>query len=199
MDESTPSGRPVSNAPGGSAPSPDAPSPHQSPPASDIAEAAGDNRVEEAAEGGGAAGSPAPAETMLALRKFVRVAQRTPAVVARRAGLSHSELQVLELLSDGATSPAELSRLVGVTSAAMSGIVDRLVARGHASRAPHPDDGRRTVVEISESGRAEAIGHMAPMLDGLVALDASMTPEERATVVRFLKGATTASRQLEGP
>ncbi|WP_370891298.1 MarR family winged helix-turn-helix transcriptional regulator [Janibacter sp. GXQ6167] len=142
---------------------------------------------------------PTPPETMLALRELVRVAQRTPAVVARRAGLSHSELQVLELLSDGATSPAELSRVVGVTSAAMSGIVDRLVARGHASRAPHPADGRRTVVDISDSGRAEAIGHLSPMLAELAAVDAAMTDEEREAVVRFLTAATRAIRQLEGP
>lgn len=136
---------------------------------------------------------------MLALRELVQVAQRTPAAMARRAGLSHSELQVLELVSEGATSPAELSRAVGVTSAAMSGIVDRLESRGHASRAPHPQDGRRTVIEISESGRAEALTHLAPMLTELTAVDAAMTAAEREVVVGFLKAATRAIRQVEGP
>ena len=82
------------------------------------------------------------------------------------------------------------------TSAATSGIIDRLVARGHAERHPHPEDGRRTVVTISESGRAEVLGHLMPMFLQLAVLDAGLTEEERQIVERYLRGASEALRRL---
>ena len=50
---------------------------------------------------------------------------------------------------DQPMGPGELGRLLGVSSAAASGIIDRLEARGHAQRASHASDGRRTSVTIS--------------------------------------------------
>lgn len=131
-----------------------------------------------------------------ALRALVQVAQATPGAVARRAGLSHNELAVLDLLSEGSRGPSELARALGVTSAAASGIVDRLVARGHAQRVPHEADRRRTLVELSESGRAEALAHLRPMLVALARLDGDLTEEERRLVTRYLQEATEAIRQV---
>lgn len=144
----------------------------------------------------GEAGAWHSSGSLDALREFVQVSARVNPAVAKRAGLSHSELEVLELLSRDDQGPAALSRDLGVTTAATSGIIDRLVARGHAQRRPHPKDRRRTVVSISESGRAEAVSQLMPMFLGLAELDRSMTDGERAIVERYLRGATEALRRL---
>ena len=92
--------------------------------------------------------------------------------------------------------PVELARALGVTSAASSGVVDRLVGRGHAERRPHPDDGRRTEVVITESGRVEVFALLAPMFAALAELDSSLSDDERVVVERYLRGATAAMRAL---
>ena len=57
-------------------------------------------------------------------------------------------------------------------------------------------DGRRTSVTISDSGRAEVVGHLMPMFRVLADLDASLTDDERAVVTRYLQGAIAALRTV---
>jgi DNA-binding MarR family transcriptional regulator len=131
-----------------------------------------------------------------ALQELVDVAGQVPHEVARRAGLSTSELHSLRHLMDSPMGPVQLARALGVTSAASSGVVDRLVARGHAERRPHAGDGRRTEVVITESGRVEVFRRLAPMFSALARLDSSLSDDERDVVERYLRGATAAMRSL---
>lgn len=134
--------------------------------------------------------------TLELLRELVGVAESVSPTVARRAGLSVTELQVLELIAERPWGPADLSRELHVTSAATSGIVDRLVARGHAVRSPHEQDRRRTVVSISDSGRREVLGHLLPMFMGLAEVDAALSEADREVVARYLEGAIAALRRV---
>lgn len=137
-----------------------------------------------------------PSPTLDALQDLVDVAALVPAEVARQAGLSTSELHSLRHLMSTPMGPVELAKVLGVTSAASSGVVDRLVARGHAERRPHPDDGRRTQVVITESGQAEVFRRLAPMFTALANLDASLDDDEKVVVERYLRGAVAAMRSL---
>lgn len=92
--------------------------------------------------------------------------------------------------------PVDLAKALGVTSAASSGIVDRLVSRGHAKRQDHPDDRRRTEVVVTHSGRREVLALLSPMLTALTELDASLTDEQRDVVEDYLRGATAAMRSM---
>ena len=134
--------------------------------------------------------------SLVALRELIDVAAAVPSAVAARAALSHHEFTALEHLIRGPMGPVELAKILGVTSAASSGVVDRLVARGHASRAPHQHDGRRTVVTISDTGREEVLGYLMPMFLALREMDAPLDDAERAVVTGYLLAATTAIRRL---
>lgn len=137
--------------------------------------------------------------TLLALRDLVAAGSRVNHVVSRRAGLSESELVALEHLTREQIGPAEVARRLEVSTAAATGIVDRLVARGHVERRPHEVDRRRTELHITDSGREEIIGHLMPMFAALHQHDASFTEEEKAVVQRYLRGATEAfERVLDG-
>ena len=137
-------------------------------------------------------GSP----TLDALQELVDVAGAVPPAVARRAGLSTSELHSLRHLMEASRSPGDLARLLGVTSAASSGVVDRLVAHGHAERRPHGVDGRRTEVVITDSGRREVFSLLAPMFAALATLDRGLEDREREVVDRYLQGAIAALRTV---
>ncbi|MDQ2756881.1 MAG: MarR family transcriptional regulator [Actinomycetota bacterium] len=137
-----------------------------------------------------------PSETLTTLQTLIDVAGSVPAAVARRADLSTSELHALRHLSADPLGPAELAHRLGVTSAAASGVVDRLEAHGHVERRAHAHDGRRTEVHLTDEGRAEVIRRMAPMFTALGTLDTSLTPQERVAVDRYLAGAIAAIRTL---
>lgn len=135
-------------------------------------------------------------DTLQLIMELTDVSGQLPHALARRTGLSESELHSLRHLLGGPLGPNDLARTLGVTSAASSGIVDRLEARGHVSRQPHPTDKRRTVVAISDSGRTEVLTQMRPMFEALVTADAKLTDDQRTVVDGYLRDITAAMRTL---
>lgn len=134
-----------------------------------------------------------------ALRALVTTGARVNHVVARRAGISTTELVTLEHLAREQIGPAEVARRLEVSTAAATGIVDRLVAHGHVQRRPHAADRRRTELVLTESGRGEVVGHLLPMFIALDELDRGFSDDERAVVERYLRGAIGAFEQVVGP
>lgn len=69
--------------------------------------------------------------------------------VAIRFGLSESDIETLEsLLELGATTAGRLSELTGLTSGAVTRVIDRLEQAGYVRRVPDPADRRRVIVEV---------------------------------------------------
>ena len=134
--------------------------------------------------------------TLQLIMELTDVSGLLPHALARRTGLSESELHSLRHLIAGPLGPNDLARTLGVTSAASSGIVDRLEARGHVSRQPHPTDKRRTVVVISDSGRSEVLAEMRPMFEALVAADNRLGDKERPVVEAYVRDIINAMRTL---
>ncbi len=139
-----------------------------------------------------AARPPEPSPTLRALRRLIAVAELVQPAVAQQAGLTRTEVRTLEMLSQEALGPAEIARRLDVSTAASTGIVDRLVSHGHAVRSPHPSDRRRQVVEITDSGRGDTLALLAPMLERLAELDAELSDHDREVVTRFLEGSAEA-------
>lgn len=110
----------------------------------------------------------------------------------RRSGLGETELVALEHLVESPSGPGELARLLEVSTAASTGVVDRLERRGHVERRPHAEDRRRTEVHVTTAGREEIVGHLMPMLVALRELDEGLSEQEREVVLRFLDGARDA-------
>ena len=69
--------------------------------------------------------------------------------VAIRFGLSESDVEALELLIDtGAATAGRLSELMGLTTGAVTRVIDRLEQAGYVRRIPDPADRRRVIVEL---------------------------------------------------
>jgi DNA-binding MarR family transcriptional regulator len=69
--------------------------------------------------------------------------------VAIRFGLSESDIETLEALIEmGATTAGRLSELTGLTSGAVTRVIDRLEQAGYVRRVPDPADRRRVIVEV---------------------------------------------------
>ena len=116
-----------------------------------------------------------------------------------RGGRRDSELVALQHLVRAPLGPAELARILDVSTAASTGVVDRLAERGHVERHPHAGDRRRTEVRVTASGREEVLAHLLPMFAALDAWDRSFTDAERALVERYLRGVRAAFEEVSGP
>lgn len=131
-------------------------------------------------------------DALLALRAMSTAVGRVRPAVARRSGLTETELVTLERLVEGPVGFAELARILEVSTAAATGVGDRLEGHGHAVRRAHPSDRRRVELHVTDSGREEVLAHLLPMFRDLAAVDAQFSDEEKAVVARYLEGARAA-------
>lgn len=113
------------------------------------------------------------------------------AAIARDVGISVPELLALENLeSEGGLGPSELARRLQLSTGAVTALVDRLEAAGHAARAPHPSDRRRIVVTPTAKASQALAEQTAPLEQEVRDLAEGLTEREREIVVRFLDGLT---------
>ena len=107
----------------------------------------------------------------------------------RRSGLTGAQLNVVSLLGTrGPMTLSELSRDLAIGHSTVSGIVDRLQARGIVQRQPSASDRRYTLISLTDdlSKRVPALIAKGPG-SRLVGALADASPTERATMRDGLK------------
>src|SRR5882757_348661 len=82
--------------------------------------------------------------------------------VGRRLGLSATDRKCLDLICRGPVTAGGLARYTGLTTGAITGMIDRLVAAGYAERTPDPVDRGRIWV----SRRAGVLDEVLPAIFG---------------------------------
>ena len=90
-----------------------------------------------------------------ALYEFVSGQDRRRALHAV-LGLGPGKVELLIKLTDGPMTLREIARAMDVDPPAATVGVDKLEARGLVRRTPHPDDLRRKLVHLTDSGRDAA-------------------------------------------
>ncbi len=122
---------------------------------------------------------------------FVRAA-------AARMGVTVTDMQVIEsLTSSGPMTAGQLADLTGLTTGAITGMLNRLEEAGLVRRERDPEDGRRVIVRINPD--TDQIRGIAPSFDAIgKALEEQIsryTDEQVAFLVEFLKRSNAAARQ----
>ncbi|WP_028030325.1 MarR family winged helix-turn-helix transcriptional regulator [Gemmobacter nectariphilus] len=93
---------------------------------------------------------------------------------------------MVRLEAEGKSSQNRLGRLAAMDVATIKGVVDRLRERGLAVSEPDPDDRRRSVISLTDEGRA-LLARMRPV--GLAISEqtlAPLNPAERRTLLRLI-------------
>lgn len=83
--------------------------------------------------------------------------------------------------------PKELGQKLGVTSASMTALIDRLVKSGRVSREPHPSDRRALLLRPAPGSSQEVRGMMDLTHRRMAEIASSLSPEETKTVADFLE------------
>ena len=132
--------------------------------------------------------SSSSAGTLRALRRLVRALRLADRAAETRLGLSAAQLFVLERLAEGPVgSMAELAGRTLTDASSVSVVVQRLAERGLLVRATSQDDGRRTTLRLSASGkRLLGSAPRSPQADLLASLE-QLTATERRELERLLE------------
>ncbi len=104
--------------------------------------------------------------------------------VAARLGLNRTDLDCLSILHlTGSATAGELAEVTGLTTGAITGVIDRLVQIGYVQREADPADRRRVIVRaVPASGRP--VGELfAPMHQAIERLYDRYSDEELAVLL----------------
>jgi DNA-binding MarR family transcriptional regulator len=127
--------------------------------------------------------------------------------IADRAGLNATDFECLDVLDwTGPITAGELARRVGITSGAVTGVIDRLEREGWVRRASDPTDRRRVIVEPLSAGPdgpnperyAEMLQLFTPLQSEIAAIVDHLDDDQLETLVDYLKAANDAvERSIE--
>jgi DNA-binding transcriptional regulator GbsR (MarR family) len=143
----------------------------------------------------GAATSPRrrlEGEFLLALRRAGSVMQLLGAAAAEQIGINVTDLNCLNILAlRGRMTAGELARATGLTTASITGVLDRLEEARFVRREKDPSDRRRVVVRLdSERGMRDVAPVFVPVIKAYREAAAQYTDEQLETILGF-------QRQLE--
>ncbi|WP_323960401.1 MarR family transcriptional regulator [Arthrobacter sp. JZ12] len=147
---------------------------------------------------------PGSVDVLNALRQYRAAESEMRRRTRDSMGMNESDLLAIRYVmraheAGQSISPKDLSRLLNISTASTTGLIDRLVASGHLTRRPHPKD--RRSVEILPTSNAdhevrETLGEMHKrMIEVADALDST----EARIITRFLQRMTWAVEQHDHP
>ena len=137
-------------------------------------------------------------ELVRELRQFTGLGASFFRAAAARLGMTVTDMQVIDILdSTGPTTAGQLADLTGLTTGAITGMLNRLEEAGLVRRERDPNDGRRVIVRL-ERGKDE-IHKIGPIFDSLGKawdkLASDYDDEQIAFLLEFLKRSNAMSRK----
>ena len=132
------------------------------------------------------------ADGMAAVTSVTRVAQillNRVDHVLKPFALTFARFEVLELLAfsrSGALPLGKVGARLQVHPTSVTSAVDRLETQGFVRRTPHPSDGRATLAELTDAGRA-VVQDATAALNREVFADLGLEPDELRTLFSLLE------------
>jgi len=113
--------------------------------------------------------------------------------VAERLGMNSSDLECLDHVVRGPVTAGALAKATGLTTGAITGVVDRLERAGFARRETDPDDRRRILVRPLPSVEERVAPLFEPMERAALAALSRYGDNELALLLDFLDRTRKAS------
>ena len=119
-------------------------------------------------------------------------------------GMGETDLVALRYLLEAERAgrdvgPKELAVRLGVTSASMTSLVDRLVRSGYVTREPHPTDRRALILRPTAGSDQEVRSTLGDMHTRMMEAAESLSGEDSAVVVEFLRRMRKAIDSIANP
>lgn len=142
-------------------------------------------------------------QLLQAVRDLVLADREMRRAASRRMGVGERDLRavryVMAAVDQGPpATPHELAVHLGISTAAATVLLDRLVASGHVERVAHPRDRRSKVVVPTPQAYKETRAQLRHAHDAMRAAAAAVPPESRPAVVGFLQALADVMREEAG-
>ncbi|NOJ63901.1 MarR family transcriptional regulator [Arthrobacter sp. AET 35A] len=98
-----------------------------------------------------------------------------------------------------ALRPIDLSRLLNISTASTTTLIDRLETSGHLTRGAHPTDKRALILIPTMGEDTDVYQTFSVIYQRMLAVAQSLTPIEAATVGKFLGQITAALDPASAP
>jgi DNA-binding MarR family transcriptional regulator len=131
----------------------------------------------------------------LALREATALGQVFGETVAGRVGLGGIDLEYLDIIAlRGRMTAGELAGATGLTSGAITGVIDRLENAGFVRRERDEKDRRRVHVVVVPARMATAARHYESMGAAVAKLTAEYSVEEISLILDYITRSTAVFR-----
>lgn len=123
--------------------------------------------------------------------------------VANVAGIANSDMECMDILHlEGRVTAGRLAEVTGLTTGAITGVVDRLEKAGFVRRERDESDRRKVFISVIEEKAAEIGKLYVPMQQAMNKLWSSYSDEELRLLLRFAndgyRGVLEATAALKG-
>ncbi len=127
------------------------------------------------------------------VRQVLVLNEVTEFIMRREMNLNETDFQAMQhLMKQRSMSPGELAKMLHLTAAATTTVIDRLERKGHITRTPHPTDRRRWLISPSEESVRAAMAKLMPMIMDVDTMVRTYKDDEQAVIVDFLRKVVTS-------
>ena len=138
---------------------------------------------------------PELAALTLAIRHLISAAREFSARTSRELGVNGTDMAALSLLElNGPMGPTELATSLGVRSASVTVLLDRLERAGHVERVRSTSDRRRVLVATTASAHRASLDRVLPPILAIDAISRGLDDRDQAVIRRYLDAVTEAMR-----
>lgn len=118
-------------------------------------------------------------------------------LIADRLNISVTDLESLEVIArEGKLTAGRLAQHMGLTTGAITGLVDRLARAGYVVRAPDPADRRKVLIELNLKEVSRAVFPLyAGLSSAVLEYLGTLTVEQLRIIASFLNAAVSLSDQ----
>lgn len=115
---------------------------------------------------------------------------------AERMGVNATDLECLGVIQRGPATAGQLAVATGLTTGAITGVIDRLERAGFAKRAPDETDRRKVLVKMTPEAIARAAPLFEPMRRATAQVLSHYKDDELALILDFLNRSQSASLEV---
>ncbi|MGH8312818.1 MAG: MarR family winged helix-turn-helix transcriptional regulator [Gammaproteobacteria bacterium] len=127
-------------------------------------------------------------DILLALRRIMRSMDISSRQLISERGLTTPQLICLQSLQDqGPMTTGKLAQAVTLSSATVTGILDRLELRGLVTRERRPEDKRRVVVAVTVAGATAAEAAPSHLAKRFTEALARLPKDDRGEILRVIQ------------
>lgn len=107
--------------------------------------------------------------------------------IAEKLGLSATDHKCLDLAirGGGPLTAGRIAELSGLSTGAVTGVIDRLERAGYVRRVRDPHDRRKVLVELTNSKPARVVDLFEGVREGMEEVLSHYTPEQRDVIYEY--------------